>query len=82
MSKILVSVDDKLLTKIDRAAKAAGLSRSGYLARLAERDLGMERGPGATREVRQAIKNLQKLFAENPPPEDATAAIRAERDFR
>ena len=45
MSKILVSVDDKLLARIDRAASSAGLSRSAYLARLAARDLGEERGP-------------------------------------
>ena len=45
MSKILVSVDDKLLARIDRAAKSAGLSRSAYLARLAARDLGEDRVP-------------------------------------
>src|SRR5438132_1095508 len=44
MSKILVSVDDKLLARIDRAARAAGMSRSAYLAGLAARDLGADRG--------------------------------------
>lgn len=80
--KILVSVDDKLLTRIDRAARAAGLSRSAYLARLAECDLGTDRGPGAGRQARRAIARLEKLFRAQPIAGDATAAVRAERDSR
>jgi len=82
VSKILVSVDEKLLARIDRAARAAGLTRSAYLARLAARDLGADRGPGADRQARRAIARLQKLFQARPPEEDATAAVRAERDSR
>lgn len=82
MSKILVSVDEKLLARIDRAAKSAGLSRSAYLAGLAARDLGEERGPGAGRQARRALTRLQKLFDAHPSGEDATAAIRADRDSR
>jgi metal-responsive CopG/Arc/MetJ family transcriptional regulator len=82
MSKILVSIDDKLLARIDRAARAAGLSRSAYLARLAARDLGTDRGPGADRQARRAIARLQKLFQAQPIAGDATAAVRAERDAR
>jgi len=80
MSKILVSVDDKLLARIDRAAKSAGLSRSAYLAGLAARDLGDERGPGAGRQARRAVARLQRLFDAHPSGEDAAAAIRADRD--
>ena len=82
MSKILVSVDDKLLARIDRAASSAGLSRSAYLARLAARDLGEERGPGAGRQAQRALARLQKLFDAQPSAEDATAAVRADRDAR
>jgi hypothetical protein len=82
VSKILVSVDDKLLARIDRAARAAGLSRSAYLARLAARDLGIDRGPGAGRQARRAIARLEKLFRTQPMAGDATAAVRAERDAR
>jgi metal-responsive CopG/Arc/MetJ family transcriptional regulator len=82
MSKILVSVDDKLLARIDRAARKAGLSRSAYLARLAARDLGTDRGPGAERQARRAISKLEKLFMAEPTVEDVTAAVRAERDSR
>jgi metal-responsive CopG/Arc/MetJ family transcriptional regulator len=82
MSKILVSVDDKLLARIDRAARTAGLSRSAYLTRLAARDLGAERGPGAERQARRALARLDRLFDGGPADEDGTAAIRAERDAR
>jgi metal-responsive CopG/Arc/MetJ family transcriptional regulator len=82
MSKILVSVDDKLLARIDRAARSAGLSRSAYLARLAARDLGEERGPGSGRQARRAVVRLQKLFDAQASGEDTTVAVRADRDAR
>ena len=82
MSKILVSVDDKLLARIDRAASSAGLSRSAYLARLAARELGEERVPGASRQAQRALARLQKLFDAQPSAEEATAAVRAGRDAR
>ena len=82
MSKILVSVDDKLLARIDRAARSAGLSRSAYLAGLAARDLDDERGPGAGRQAKRAVARLQRLFDAYPTEGDATAAIRAGRDSR
>ncbi len=82
MAKVLVSVDDRLLARIDRAARASGLTRSAYLARLAAREVGAETGPGADRQARRAIAVLEKLFRERPAPEDATAAVRAGRDSR
>lgn len=84
VTKILVSVDEKLLARLDRAAKRAGLSRSAYLARLVERDLDSELGPGADPEVRQALADMQRMFRENPPPPDFdwTKAIRKMRDSR
>jgi metal-responsive CopG/Arc/MetJ family transcriptional regulator len=82
MSKILVSVDDKLLARIDRAARSAGLSRSAYLARLAQRDLGESRGPGASPRARRAVCRLQCLFDAHAAEEDATAAVRGDRDAR
>lgn len=82
MSKVLVSMDDRLLARIDRAARSAGLSRSAYLARLATRELGTDRGPGADSQARRAVARLEKLFDARPIAEDASAAIRAERDSR
>ncbi|MGC9155642.1 MAG: ribbon-helix-helix protein, CopG family [Ferrimicrobium sp.] len=51
MSKSLVSVDEKLLARIDNAARSAGLTRSAHLSRLAERDLGDVFGPEVNRHV-------------------------------
>ena len=81
MTKVLVSLDDALLRRIDRIAKSRGLSRSAYLAGLAEQDATRARGPGATHPARRALARLDALFAHGPA-EDATAAIRAERDAR
>ncbi len=82
VGKVLVSIDDKLLGRIDRAARAAGLTRSAYLARLAARELGTERGPGTDKRASRAIAVLDELFRGRPTSEDATAAVRAERDSR
>lgn len=75
-------MDEKLVARIDRAADKLGLSRSAYLARLAARDLGAEHGPGREPRVREAIADLERLFADNPTPGDITAIIREMRDSR
>jgi hypothetical protein len=79
--KVLISMDSALLRRIDRAAKQRGLSRSAYLAELAEDRLAGGRGPGATRVAKESLARLDRLFDRNPHAE-ATAAIRAERDAR
>ncbi len=81
MAKVLVSLNDALLRRIDRIAKARGLSRSAYLAQLAERDAARSEGPGASRTARRALSRLDELFAA-APAEESTHAIRAERDAR
>jgi hypothetical protein len=81
VAKVLVSLNDALLRRIDRIAKARGLSRSAYLAELAERDALRVEGPGASRAARRALARLDELFA-GGHTEDSTTAIRAERDSR
>lgn len=81
MAKVLVSLNDALLRRVDRIAKARGLSRSAYLAELAERDAARSDGPGASRAAQRALTRLDTLFA-GGPAEDSTVAIRAERDAR
>lgn len=81
MGKVLVSFDEKLLRRIDREAKARGLTRSRYLAHLAEDDLAGREGPGKSSAVRAALRELDRLFAEAPAA-DSTAAMRASRDAR
>jgi hypothetical protein len=79
--KVLVSFDESLLRRIDRAARSRGLTRSAYLARLAESDAARESGPGATPTAQAALRDLDQLFADAPAGE-STAAIRAARDAR
>jgi hypothetical protein len=81
MAKVLVSFEDSLLRRIDRAARAEGKSRSAYLAQLAASDAARGSGPGKTPAARAALRKLDRLFA-GAPPDDSTAAIRAARDAR
>jgi hypothetical protein len=81
VAKVLLSLNDALLRQIDRIAKSRGLSRSAYLAQLAERDAARSSGPGATAAARRALGRLDELFAGSPAV-DSTDAIRAERDAR
>jgi hypothetical protein len=81
VAKVLVSLNDALLRRIDRIAKSRGLSRSAYIAELAERDVARVSGPGATPAARRALGRLDELFA-HAATEDSTRAIRAERDAR
>jgi len=59
-------------------AKASGLSRSGYIASIAERDAESARKRTAASRG-SALQRLDRLFAANPTG-DATAAIRAARE--
>lgn len=81
MAKVLVSFDEKLLKRIDRAAGASGRTRSGYLAGLVEAEIGRGSGPGKSPGVRRAMRSLDRLVADAPPG-DSTAAVRADRDAR
>ncbi len=81
MAKVLVSFDDRLLRRIDHAARASGKSRSAYLSQLAEGDSARGSGPGKTAAARTALRVLDRLFAAAPAG-DSTAAIRAARDAR
>jgi hypothetical protein len=81
MAKVLVSFNDRLLRRIDRAARGRGESRSAYLSRLAEEDAARASGPGRSPGARAAFRSLDRLFA-SAPAGDSTAAIRAARDAR
>ena len=82
MAKVLVTLEDKLLKRIDRAAKERGMTRSAYLAKLAEEEEGRQIGPGADPAVHKAIRDLRELFADVDLGMDSTEFIRRERDAR
>jgi len=80
VTKILVSIDERLLARIDKEARQQGLTRSAFLSRLAARELDSREGPGRAAHVRRALDRLDRLFASYRSEEDATSAIRIERD--
>jgi metal-responsive CopG/Arc/MetJ family transcriptional regulator len=82
MVKILVSFDEKLLARIDRAARRSGLTRSAYLAHLASREVEGEKGPGIDARARRGMDALEELFRDRGGREDSTGAVRADRDSR
>ncbi len=80
MAKILVSLDDKLLARIDKAARALGLNRSAYLSRVAAQEVDAAHGPGRAVASRRALRRIDRLFAVNEHQGDVTKAVRQERD--
>ena len=62
--RVLISIDERLLARIDEAAMRAGLTRSGYLARLASADLAADGGPGTDPRARAALAALERILGE------------------
>ena len=60
--RVLISIDERLLARIDARRELDGLSRSAYLAKLAETDLGSRIGPGADPRVHAALAAIDNLF--------------------
>ena len=82
MQKVLISLNEGLLDRVDKAAAKRGLSRSTFIAQLAEREIDKARGPGQDRLARQAMKQIDDLFRQQRVSSDATAAVREARDSR
>jgi len=78
VAKVMISIPDALLERLDARAKAGGESRSGLLQRLAEREL--ERAGGHDRE------EIERLLGELQPLDfggvSAAQLIREDRDSR
>jgi predicted transcriptional regulator len=76
MAKVLVTIPDDLLARIDRAAERCGRSRSAWVRDAAEQALEADRTEAfaAIERARAALSGLG--------PFDAAAEIRASRDER
>lgn len=74
VAKVMISIPDKLLEQVDRQAKAAGESRSGFLQRLAEQEL--DRGE---EERRAEVRRLLDL-ATAPMGGEGAKMIREDRE--
>ena len=79
MAKVLISMRDDLLARVDRMARKRGLTRSAYISALASRELEEGKGPGAQPAVRRAFEDVDELFDSNESKGEATALIREQR---
>jgi hypothetical protein len=61
--RVLISIDERLLARIDDACDRLGTSRSAFLAQSAARDLDGGAGPGADPAARAALVTLDQLLA-------------------
>ena len=60
MAKVLVSLDDHLLRRLDEEAAARKLSRSALISALVARELRVGKGPGADPKVWRALAEHRK----------------------
>jgi hypothetical protein len=68
VAKVMISIPDKLLERLDARAKEAGETRSGFLQRLAEREV-----KGAEEHRRLEINRLLDQIHVEPPSDDPGA---------
>ncbi len=81
MAKVLVSLDDELLARIDRQAATLGLSRSAFVAKLA-RDHVDGAGAAAPASARRALERARSACHAARKDRDATDLVRSMRDER
>ncbi len=65
--RVLISIDERLLARVDQARSRQGMTRSAYLAQLAERDLQADAGPGKNPTVHAALTALDALLGDAQP---------------
>jgi hypothetical protein len=79
VAKVMISIPDDLLERIDARAKASGDTRSGLLQRLAERELE-EDERRRREEARRLMEKIEGTFTEDEPHFDAAQLIREDRE--
>lgn len=80
VAKVMISIPDKLLERLDRRAKEAGETRSGFLQHLAERELeaGEER---RRKEIGRLLDEVRiEVPADRPELLDVARVIREDRE--
>lgn len=80
VAKVMISIPDKLLQRLDLRAKEVGETRSGFLQHLAERELQAAEG-----QRREELKRLWdevriELPADHPDAWDVVRLIREDRE--
>lgn len=62
--RVLISIDERLLERVDREARRVGTTRSGYLAQLVDAQLTGTVGPGADPAVHAALRAIDAILTE------------------
>jgi predicted DNA-binding protein len=79
VAKVMISIPDKLLERLDLHAKEAGETRSGLLQRLVEREVeGAEQRQRD--EVKRLMNQIEGTFADDEPTYDVVRMIREDRE--
>jgi metal-responsive CopG/Arc/MetJ family transcriptional regulator len=75
MAKVMISIPDDLLARLDQHARRLGQTRSGFLRQLVERELAVDGAARAAR-VRALLSNLE------PHAGDSARFVREQRRAR
>jgi len=81
VAKVMISIPDDLLDRLDLRAKQVGETRSGLLQRLAERELD-DQERARRKEVKRLMGAIEGTFSDGEPRFDVTQLIREDRDSR
>lgn len=81
VAKVMISIPDKLLERLDARAKAGGESRSGFLQRLAERELEIAEDRERT-EIKDLLRQIASLEPGDEPTMSAAQMVREDRESR
>lgn len=79
VAKVMISISDNLLKRLDAQARANQETRSGFLQRLVERELESV-GDRRRAEARRLLDKVRADFRENEPRIDAAQLIREDRE--
>ena len=78
VAKVMISIPDALLERLDARAKAGGESRSGLLQRLAEQEL-VDQEHLRRAEVKRLMNEIEGTFSADEPSFDVAQLIREDR---
>ncbi len=79
VAKVMISISDDLLERLDAQARANQETRSGFLQRLAERELEVAEDRRRV-ETRRLLDELRAEFRDDEPRIDAAQLIREDRE--
>lgn len=79
VAKVMISIPDKLLERLDARAKAVGKTRSGFLQDLAAREVEIAEDREQT-EIRDLLRQIASLEPGAEPSKSAAQMVREDRE--